>query len=108
MDTLSLVDLVGRYGRYFDKVGILVDHVARAEANGFRVHEALNGGTWVVAPDGTTARVLCGHLVETVDSEGYRGDGRCGQNVAYDRGACFTHADERDDYLADYRARTGG
>jgi hypothetical protein len=35
-----------------------------------------------------------------VDSEGYRGDGRCGQNVAYDRGACFTHADERDDYFA--------
>lgn len=103
MDTLSLSDFVGCYGRYFDKVGILAEHVARAQENGFRVHEAANGGTWVVAPDGTTARVVCGDFVETVDSEGFRGYGRCGRNVAYDRGACEAHADERDDYLASTR-----
>jgi hypothetical protein len=101
---MELFEITGAYGRYSDKGGVLVDHVERAKAHGFRVHESASGAAWIVAPDGEAERIVCGHIVETFDCEGFRGDGRCGEGAVYALGACAPHAEMMAEYLAQSEA----
>jgi len=95
MARTALEEVTGLYGRYSDREGVLIDRTDRL-APTLRGPAAANGAAWVVeAPTGATARVLCGEIVETIDIEGFRGDGRCGLPVTWAEGACPAHAAER-------------
>lgn len=94
MDTLYRIS--GLYGRHSDRTGVLVDALPQvAAAPDLRVVRTAHR-EYVVDHKGHALPVVCGDIVETVDSEGFRGDGRCGIQVAKGRGACDFHADERE------------
>jgi hypothetical protein len=76
----SRFDDEGEHYIVFDRVGVIVDHLASFEAAGGRVHVAASGALWAVLPDGRAYRVLCGEIIAVATEDG-PSDGRCGLPV---------------------------
>ena len=85
------------------RIGLLVDHLAEAEASGVTIRRTAGGGLWAYAPGRSAVRVVCGDLVWIWTEDG-RMDGRCGQPALADLGACEAHAADREAYLAQTEA----
>jgi hypothetical protein len=98
MDTLDRI--TGTYGRHTDLVGILVDQVPQVAAAPDTRIVRTERRMYAVARSGRSVPIVCGDIVETIDAEGFRGDGRCGLPVERDRGACSRHAEETSAYAA--------
>jgi len=94
----SPYDFIGAYGPDWER-GIISEHLPRFEKVGGRVHTLASGREIAVLPDGTTAPIVCSHLI-WINTEDGRVDGRCGAPVAKGRWACPGHAAEMDEWRA--------
>lgn len=100
-------DYIGRYGRNpydGDAVdGILVDHLADAEAHGAQPVTSAAGTQsvllWDADGNADVFPVVCGDLIEVWTEDGPI-SGRCGLPVLADGYACEGHTAEREDWSA--------
>lgn len=81
---------VGSYGPGY-RHGVITDHVGRAQQEGWTVHVAASGRTYISDPKGAAYPVLCGEIVH-INTEDGPTDGRCGSYVYHDGIACPSHA----------------
>lgn len=89
--------LVGAYGPAW-RSGVLIDNTDRFVAEGGSIRVGRHA-TWAVMLNGKAFPVVCGALVEVATEDGPL-SGRCGRDVEGDRGACGSHADERDEWMS--------
>ena len=99
---MSIYDLTGNYGTEW-RTGILVDHTSEAALAGADcILRVTYTDRAYLSPKagGMAVPVVCGDLIEVMDSEGMRMDGRCGLRVLASAGACEGHAAEREAWVA--------
>lgn len=85
-----LNDRVGAYGYDYGQVGIISEHLHLVD---IEIKVPRHGRPLAVAPDGTTAKILCSEVI-SVPTEDGPVSGRCGERVETKDGyACPGHTE---------------